>query len=122
MRIWEFIDKHYTEVISFINDVTADPVRMVLENDDLPYDDVRMCDGQLQKVVLINDDDEFIPVMDLLQHNKEEIEAMPDCDFKRLYQAYMSNVKIDDVNLEKMRTLIRAMHDKEKERVRLLNV
>lgn len=78
-----------------------DPVQRVMEEDDLPCDDVRAVDGQLQKVVYLNTD-EYVSVLDLLSNTKEDIEKMPDCDYKSTWLAYMENVHVEDMTLEEL--------------------
>lgn len=100
MKFREYIDRYYP-IREKVMRKLKDPVQRVMEEDDLPCDDVRAVDGQLQKVVYLNTD-EYVSVLDLLSNTKEDIEKMPDCDYKCTWLAYMENVHVEDMTLEEL--------------------
>ncbi len=100
MKFREYIDRYYP-IREKVMRKLKDPVQRVMEEDDLPCDDVRAVDGQLQKVVYLNTD-EYVSVLDLLSNTKEDIEKMPDCDYKSTWLAYMENVHVEDMTLEEL--------------------
>ena len=100
MNFVEFIKNEYPEAIEKIKAYKSDPITRIMESDDLPYDDIRVVEGQLQKVVYLNDDD-VITVFDLLTYTKEDIESMKDNEeLKAAYMGYMDLVDITDMTID----------------------
>lgn len=97
MKIQEFIETKYG--VGRYKKLISDPYEMVMEQDDLPCDDIRLVDGRLQKVVFLNDED-FITVLELLSYTKEEMGRSKDSDLRNVYFAYMENVTISPMDLE----------------------
>jgi len=74
-----------------------------MEADGLPCDAVKMVEGELQKVVYLNDDgSDFITVVELITYTKDEVEKMNDKELKEVYYAYMDNVHVEDVNIKEI--------------------
>jgi len=97
MTLLEYIDDYYP-IRDQVERKIKDPITMIMEKDDLPCDDVKAVDGKLQKVVYMTDD-EYIPVIELLSYVREEVERMPDSDFKEVWFAYMDNITVNDMDL-----------------------
>ena len=74
MNLVEFIDEYYP-IDEKIKQYEADPFKRIMDNDDLPYDDIRMYEGKLQKVVYLSDDE---------------------VNFKKLWQTYYKSVNIKE--------------------------
>ena len=100
MKLREYIDQYYP-IREKVMQRLKDPVQRVMEMDDLPCDDVRVVDGQLQKVIYINDE-EFVPIVDILSYTREDIDKMADCDFKSAWLVYMENVHVEDISIEEL--------------------
>lgn len=105
MKLREYINEYYPIRDKVLRKL-KNPVQRVMEMDDLPCDEVRAVDGQLQKVIYINDE-EYVPVIDILSYTREDIEKMPSCDFKNAWLAYMENVCTEDVSLEELMSVSR---------------
>lgn len=100
MKLREYIDKYYP-IREKVMRKLKNPVQRVLEMDDLPCDDVRAVDGQLQKIIYVNDE-EYVSVVDILSYTKGDIDKMSDCDFKSAWLAYMENVHVEDISIEEL--------------------
>lgn len=98
MTLKEYIRDYYP-IQEKLQIIKNDPIKRIMEQDDLPYDGIVVVDGKLQKVVY-SSDDEFIPVLEILSYNKEEVEKSTDTEFKTIWNAYMDNVEVTDLNLE----------------------
>lgn len=102
MTFVEYINTYY-DARDRIYSKMKNPIQRVMEADGLPCDAVRVVDGELQKVVFLNDDgDDVIPVVELITYTKEEIEKINDSALKEVYYAYMDNVRIEDVNIKEI--------------------
>lgn len=98
MTLIEFTRDIY-KIEDRVQRICQDPVKMVMENDDLPCDGVRCIDGEMQKVIEVSSD-VYIPVLELISYTKEDIEASNDEDLKAVWEAYMGNVKIEYLTFE----------------------
>lgn len=102
MTFVEYINTYY-DARDRIYSKMKNPIQRVMEADGLPCDAVRVVDGELQKVVFLNDDgDDVIPVVELITYTNEEIEKINDSALKEVYYAYMDNVRIEDVNIKEI--------------------
>lgn len=98
MTFKEFIRDRYP-IKDKIRALNEDPIKRIMEQDDLPFDKILSVDGVLQKVVYVSEDS-YVTVMDLLSYYPEDVEKMDDKDFKDAYFAYMDNIDITDINIE----------------------
>lgn len=99
------------------------PREIIEESDNFPYDDIRMVDGVLCKVLKLNDED-VISVQELLSYSPEEISTTSDTELKELYESYMANVEVEEVDLENITALMRQMRlkkEKQQELYRKMN-
>lgn len=119
MTIVEFIDDYYP-IDDLIKEVKCDPIQRVLNNDDLPCDDVRFIDGELQKVVEISAD-VYVPVVEILSYCKEDVDAMTDTDFKNTYYTYMTLIDVEDVTIENIMSASRDYRKNKQAKDSLLN-
>ena len=98
MTFKEFIRDKYP-IKDKIRSLNEDPIKRIMEQDDLPFDKIISVDGVFQKVVYVSEDS-YVTVMDILSYYPEEVAKMEDVDFKEAYFAYMDNIDISDVNIE----------------------
>lgn len=105
MTIPEFIDERFP-IDDLIAEMKSSPIQRVLDNDDLPCDDVRYVNGALQKVVEVTAD-VYVPVTEILSYCKEDVDKMNDVDFKNAYTAYMGLIDVTDVNIESIMSAVR---------------
>ena len=56
MTLKEYI-KEYYPIKEKLQIIKSDPIKMIMEQDDLPYDSIVSVDGKLQKVVYISEED-----------------------------------------------------------------
>ena len=121
MKIKEWI-KDNIDIEQVYSSYGKDPIQQVIDADFLDFDAIVKVDGKLQKVVYYNDTD-YITVVDLLLLKQEDIDAEKQSDLYALYKAYMSNIEIDDMTLEKLfdglkeYKEIQAEKDKEREKL-----
>lgn len=105
MTIPEFIDERFP-IDDLIKEMKSSPIQRILDNDDLPCDDVRFIDGALQKVVEVSAD-VYVPVTEILSYCKEDVDKMNDVDFKTAYTAYMGLIDVTDVCIESIMSAVR---------------
>lgn len=119
MTFQEYIKKHY-DVSARIRARIINPKEVIKNRDDLPYDDIKYVDGELQKIVYIDDDD-FISVAELISYTIDDISKIPNNDLKQLYDNYMSQINVEDVDLLSLISAAQVfMKDKKDERMRML--
>lgn len=97
MTFREFIADYYP-IKDRIAAIQSDPIKMIMESDSLPCDDVKFIDGSLQKVVEVTEG-VFVPVLDLLAYSESDISSM-DPDLRKVYQVYMENIEYSDLDIE----------------------
>lgn len=95
MNLKQYIEERYP-IKDKLEHLKKNPYARVRDADFLPYDDIIVVDGILQKVVKLKDD-EYITVMDLISYTKEDIDKMSECVLKTAWTTYMENVEITDV-------------------------
>ena len=98
MNIVEYIDRYHNIDVE-LNALKSNPVKMVEERDDLPYENIVLVDGQWQKIVYINDID-YVTITELLSYYPEDVENMKNKDFINTYKAYMNSVEVKDLDLD----------------------
>lgn len=97
MNILEFINEKYP-IKDRIKDMMSDPYRRIAEEDGLPYDVIGPDeDGNITKLVHVDDDGRDISVAELITLTPEDLEK--DIALKTIYEIYMSQVTIEEVNL-----------------------
>lgn len=98
MNIMEFIETSYPirdKVLARLQD----PYKRIADSDDLPYDKIGPDDnGVITKLVEI-DENRFISVSDLIGYNREEVVATKDVALLEVYDAYMSQIDLTDLNI-----------------------
>lgn len=105
MTFKEYIETKY-DVKETIKARTSDPIKAVLDNDDFEFDEIRMVDGELQKVVYINEE-EFITVFELLCYSEKDIPNMSP-ELREVYTNYMQDITVEKWSLEALRQSARA--------------
>lgn len=107
MYILEFIREQYP-----IRDKVAarlsNPYDRVANNDDLPYDIIGPDEsGHVTKLVEV-DDDRFISVVDLISYSREDVLAMNDAPLLAVWDNYMDQIDIHDMNITDILECVRA--------------
>lgn len=102
MTFLEFIDEYY-DISHQLEMLKRDPIKQIMENDDLPYDDIRYVDGQLQKVVEVADDT-YIPVVELISWDEKDIKGINDADIVVAWYAYMEQVDVKEFSIDMIRS------------------
>lgn len=114
----EYIGKYYN-VTDRIKARLINPKEAVAERDDLPYDDIIYIDDELQKVVYITDDSP-ISVVELLSYTAEDMHKINDPDLINVYDNYMEQVNVEDVDLANLISAAQIfMREKKEGRMRL---
>lgn len=98
MDILEFIEKYYP-IKSKIAAIQSDPYKRIADADDLPYDIIGPDEyGQITKLVEV-EEGRYVSVMDLLGYSADELSAAGDPALLNIYNIYMEQVDLEDVNL-----------------------
>ena len=118
MNLKEFVRDKYP-IGDRIRRMKEDPITQVMENDDLPYDEIKLVDGIYQKVVML-DDTEYIAITDLLMLTKEEVDQMKDESFKQVYKAFMENVEVEIVDINNISNSLKELDSMKKRKQELL--
>lgn len=121
MYITDFIREQYP-----IRDKLAarlsDPYERVANSDDLPYDVIGPDEsGHYTKLVEI-DDERFISVVDLISYSREDVIAMHDPDLLSVWDNYMNQIDIHDMNFTDILDCVRAHNRVVKKREEQLGV
>lgn len=111
MFIQDFIRDYYP-VEDRIQALNSDPYKMIEEADDLPYDYIGLDDyGVLTKLIRI-DDVRRISVADILSMTREE--CLEDPQLLTVYDIYMSQIDVQDVNITDIMASARQYKDSKK--------
>lgn len=98
MTILEFIEQQYP-IKQRVQERLQDPYKRIADSDDLPYDIIGPDEfGNVTKLVEI-DNDRYISVMELIGYTQEEIDKSDDAALAIAYEAYMSQVNFEDLNI-----------------------
>lgn len=98
MTILEFIEQQYP-IKQRVQERLQDPYKRIADSDDLPYDIIGPDEfGNVTKLVEV-DNDRFISVMELIGYTQEEIDKSDDTALTIAYEAYMSQVDFEDLNI-----------------------
>lgn len=119
MTLIEYIDTKYP-IEDKIRLLREDPITRVMNADCLPCDKVAVFDGELQKVVYLNDAGECIPVLELLSYDEADIRKLGQCDLSNAWYAYMKLVSSKDVDLDDYIAMSRTYMPVQKKREELL--
>lgn len=97
----------------------------IKERDDFPYDDIRVDEnGDLSKVVFVDDNDRVINIYELISYSEEDIKATKDADLIQIWENYMSLLDSQDVTIAdtlKLAREWREARDREEQNVGLLS-
>jgi antitoxin component of RelBE/YafQ-DinJ toxin-antitoxin module len=97
MNIVEFINEKYP-IRDKVRDMMADPYKRIAEEDGLPYDMIGPDeDGNITKLVQVDDDGRNISVAELITLTPDDLKD--DLALKNVYEIYMSQVTVEEVNL-----------------------
>jgi len=98
MTILEFIEQQYP-IKQRVQERLQDPYKRIADSDDLPYDIIGPDEfGNVTKLVEI-DNDRYISVMELIGYTQDEIDKSDDAALAIAYEAYMSQVDFEDLNI-----------------------
>lgn len=98
MNIKEFIEERYP-VIDKIKARLENPYKRIEEADDLPFDKIGPDEmGTITKLVEV-EDNRFVSVMELIGYTREEVVGLKDIALLTAYDAYMSQIDIQDLNI-----------------------
>lgn len=98
MNILTFIETEYP-IREKIKDRLSDPYKRIEESDQFPYDCIAKDeDGKLVKMLEL-DDETLVPVLEVIATTEEDAKADGRAGFYELWSAYMSNIKLEDLNV-----------------------
>lgn len=123
MKIHEFARGYCSNLLRVVSAKTV--YEQLQEQDDFPYDDIRVSDdGVLTKVVYIDDNDRYIDIYELMSYDRADIVNMKDVDLLQVYDNYMSLIDTEDVSIADTVHLARewrALREKEEKNAGLLS-
>lgn len=120
MKITEFISSQYP-IADIVKARMFDPVKAVEEADNLPYDAVGIDDsGRLVKQVEI-EDGQYIPVVELISYTEEDIVKAHNDNLKQTWNAYMSMIDLQDIDIADIMTAARKSREIRDKRDSLLS-
>lgn len=121
MYITDFIREQYP-IRDRLAARLSDPYERVANSDDLPYDVIGPDEfGHYTKLVEI-DDERFISVVDLISYSREDVIAMHDPDLLSVWDNYMNQIDIHDMNFTDILDCVRAHNRVVKKREEQLGV
>lgn len=98
MTILEFIEQQYP-IKQRVQERLQDPYKRIADSDDLPYDIIGPDEfGNVTKLVEV-DNDRYISVMELIGYTQDEIDKSHDAALAIAYEAYMSQINFEDLNI-----------------------
>lgn len=121
MTILEFIEQQYP-IKQRVQERLQDPYKRIADSDDLPYDVIGPDEfGNVTKLVEV-DTDRFISVMELIGYTSEEVQGSNDTALITAYEAYMSQVDFEDLNLLDIMECVRMHSNTMRDRKEKLDV
>ena len=118
MTLHEYVRTVY-DIRDKVKRIKADPVQAIRDRDDMPYDDIRLVDGKLQKVVMLSDD-EYISIVDLLGYTEEEVDKCNSIELKDVWHAYMENIVLEDMDIKSIMSSCRKLAENKEKRENLV--
>ena len=106
MTIAEFVKSIYFDLEGEKEVLSSDPYLVALNNDDLPYDEILRVEGKVQKVVY-TEDGRIVTIIDLLSNDKLDDIDVKDKYLRELYEAYMSNICVEEPKIKRLISLLR---------------
>ena len=98
MNILEFIETQYP-IKDKVKVRLENPYQRIANSDDLPYDKIGPDEfGNVTKLVEV-EDNRFISVMDLISMSADEVAAQKDIALQVVWDAYMSQIDLQDINI-----------------------
>lgn len=98
MTIMEFIETQYP-IKDKVRTRLENPYKRVEAMDDLPYDKIGPDEyGHITKLVEV-DEDRYISVIELIGMTKEEVASSEDVALQNVWDAYMSQIDLQDLNI-----------------------
>jgi len=97
MTLYQFVREVY-DCHNIVENKLSDPFDIIERADDLPYDVIGLDEsGRMCKLVQLNDTS-YIPVLELIAYSKEDIDTCTDKELVEVWNAYMANVSLEDLN------------------------
>ena len=121
MTILEFIQTQYP-IKERVKGRLEDPYKKIANADDLPYDVIGPDEnGVLTKLVEV-EENRFISVMDLISMTADEVNKTNDPALITVWNAYMEQIDLEDMNLLDIMDSVRRYGDVVKKREETLGV
>lgn len=121
MNILEFIETQYP-IKDKIRLKLEDPYKRIENSDDLPYDVIGPDEnGAITKLVEV-EEGRFISVMELISLDKETVMATADVALQTVWEAYMSQIDLQDMNIVDILDCVKQYQGVVKNREDKLNV
>ena len=120
MKLPEYVRTIYP-IKDIVMQIKMNPIKLIAEQDDLPYDSIRQVDGEFRKVVEFGDSDGFIPVIDLVSLTEEDLTRINNPDLTALYRTYMTKVEVLNLDFQEILQVSKAYRQRAEEKDRWLS-
>lgn len=121
MNILEFIETQYP-IKDKVRLRLEDPYKRIENADDLPFDTIGPDDsGVITKLVEV-EDNRYISVMELIGMDEKDVKATEDTALINVWQAYMSQIDLQDMNIIDILDCVRQYNGVVKNREEQLSV
>lgn len=121
MNILEFIETQYPireKVLARLED----PYKRIESMDDLPFDKIGPDEtGHITKLVEV-EEGRYISVIDLIGMAQDEVDKADDLPLKNVWEAYMSQIDLEDINIIDIMECVKQHNDVVAMRKEQLNV
>lgn len=112
MTIVQYIQEKYP-IHNRIRELVSNPYATIANEDGLPYDEIGPDeDGNITKLVVVNNEGRKISVIDLITLTPEELDT--DLELKNVYENYMMQVDLEEVNLCDIAKMAKSYKDLKK--------
>lgn len=106
MTIIDYINQKYP-IRERVKELISNPYTRIANEDDLPYDKIGPdSNGYVTKLVQVNDEDRYISVIDLISLSEDDRKNDP--ELANIYDIYMTQVDIEDVNISDIMKSVEA--------------
>lgn len=106
MTIIDYINQKYP-IRERVKELISNPYTRIANEDDLPYDKIGPdSNGFVTKLVQVNDEDRYISVIDLISLSEDDRKNDP--ELANIYDIYMTQVDIEDVNISDIMKSVEA--------------
>ncbi len=113
MTLIEYANTHCSHLLK--SQSAKSLLEMIEQQDDLPFDEVRPDDDGMPTKVVMIDNERWISIYDLLSYTREDIVQKNDPDLLMVFDNYMEQVDVQDLDILNILQLIQKYKDIKKQ-------